>query len=508
MHSEYQVALYIRVSTEEQTEGHSLAAQEALLKNEAKQRGWLVYKVYQDAGISGVREDRKGLNDLLRDAKRGCFQTVLTWAVSRISRKLSYLLSVIEELKRLNIAFYSVSEQFDLTTPVGQFALTMMGAVAQMQREAWMEASRLGMEKRAQAGRWGGGMMLGYKMQPDADDPRGGSKLVIVPEEANTVKKIFALYADGLGYKAIVNTLNKAGRRGKTGRMFTIDTVRGILSNAVYVGKTRFNDQYYDGIHEPIIDLKLWEVVQRTRHNSSKAVKKIISREYLLSGILKCPACGSGMVPTHTTLRRRDGSYNYIHYYVCNRYLNKGSAACKANSVRADKVEQKVMLWLERFLTSPFWLRCITEKIKQVQTAKNNSFQTGKKQAQQGLGDIAKRQGALLRRYEDGLIDKEKFIVGMQQLKGDKERWQEILDKELTATTSEPCWSAEDVKAAFQAFRKVLANADIAQKKQLLRSLLTKIQVSADRNSLTLDLRLIQLATTEDEEVMSAKIAI
>ena len=153
MPKEQQVALYVRVSTEDQVEGHSLAAQEALLRNDAKLRGKLVHKVYQDAGVSGVREDRKGLNELLRDAKKGCFGEVLVWTVSRVSRKLSYLLHIVEELKSLGIAFRSISEQFDITTPMGQFALTMMGAVAQMQRESWMESSHISMEKRAKSGR-------------------------------------------------------------------------------------------------------------------------------------------------------------------------------------------------------------------------------------------------------------------------------------------------------------------------------------------------------------------
>ena len=174
MQKELHVALYVRVSTDDQVDGHSLAAQEAALREDAKRRGKIVYKVYQDAGVSGAREDRSGLNDLLQDGRRGFFGEVLVWTVSRISRKLAHLLKVVEELKALHITFRSLSEQFDITTPIGEFALTMMGAVAQMQRESWMESSHIGMKKRAQSGRWGGGMMLGYRMVPDGQDPRGG----------------------------------------------------------------------------------------------------------------------------------------------------------------------------------------------------------------------------------------------------------------------------------------------------------------------------------------------
>ena len=262
MQKEQQVALYIRVSSEAQVDGYSLEAQEAVLTNDAKQRSKLVYKVYQDAGISGVREDRRGLNELLRDARDGKFGEVLVWTVSRVSRKLSYLLKVVEELKTLGIAFRSLCEQFDITSPMGHFALTMMGAVAQMQRESWMESSRISMEKRVKSGRWSGGMMLGYRMVPDEGDARGGSKLEVVEDEAETVRRIFSMYAAGLGYKAIANRLNTEGLAGKTGKSFSINSVKGILANAVYVGKTRFGDEYFDGIHEPIISEEVWMTVQ------------------------------------------------------------------------------------------------------------------------------------------------------------------------------------------------------------------------------------------------------
>ncbi len=509
MPKEQQVALYVRVSTEDQVEGHSLAAQEALLRNDAKLRGKLVHKVYQDAGVSGVREDRKGLNELLRDAKKGCFGEVLVWTVSRVSRKLSYLLHIVEELKSLGIAFRSISEQFDITTPMGQFALTMMGAVAQMQRESWMESSHISMEKRAKSGRWGGGMMLGYQMVPDEEDPRGGGKLEIVPDEAETVKNIFTMYADGLGYKAIVNRLNAEGKVGKNGSAFTNNTVRGILANAVYVGKTRFGDEYYDGIHEPIISEEIWTVVQNIMNNRSKPVRKKIDREYLLSGVLKCPVCGNGMIPTHTKNRRSDGSYRYNYYYACGAYLNRGSAACKPNSVRADNAEDKVMAWLQEFLTSPFWLRRVAESIRQRYEAIAKPRLDERKQAEERLANIAKSQSELLRRYEDDVLDRESFMAEMQRLKAEKEGWQAELTNSGPVAEVSASWSMDDIRGAFRSFRQVLVQAKADQKRQLIRNLIASIKVNAERQVSELELHLLpSLAAAGEVEAMSMQVAI
>lgn len=506
---EQQVALYVRVSTNDQVDGHSLAGQEAMLRSDAALRGKLVYKVYQDAGISGTRGDRQGLNELLRDAKRGCFGEVLVWTVSRVSRKLSYLLQVVEDLKSWGIAFRSMSEQFDVTTPMGQFALTMMGAVAQMQRESWMESSHIGMEKRAKAGRWGGGMMLGYQMVPDEEDPRGGGKLVIVPAEAETVRDVFSLYMNGLGYKAIVNRLNAQGKIGKNGKAFTSNTVSGILTNAAYIGKTRFGDEYFDGIQEPIISSEVWGTVQEIMKGRSQPVRKTIDREYLLTGVLKCPICGSGMVPTHTKNKRSDGSYRSNHYYACGSYLNRGSAICRPNHIRADQAEDKVLTWLQEFLTSSFWLCRVTEAIRLRYEAITKPRRNERQQAEQQLASIAKRQSELLRHYEDDALGRESFLAEMQQLKAEKERWQAKLTASEPKAEFAATWSIDDVRGAFRAFRQVLVQAKSDQKKQLIRNLIAKIKVNADRQVSEIELKLMpDLAANGEVETMSMQVAI
>lgn len=485
------VVLYVRVSSEEQVDGYSLDAQEAVLRQDAARRNIPVVKVYKDPGASGVREDRKGLNELLRDASRGLFSEVLVWTVSRVSRKLRYLLHVLAELKKLGIAFRSLNEQFDLTTPMGQFAMTMMGAVAQMQRESWMESSRIGMKQRVRSGRWGGGMMLGYRMVPDENDPKRGGKLEIIPAEAELVKEIFTLYADGLGYKAIVNRLNQDGKRGKCGKMFAIASVQGIVNNAIYIGKVHFGPDYYEGVHEPIISQDLWDKVQQRLAQQKKRSKSVFY-EYLLSGVLRCPVCGSGMLPTHVKGKRKDGSFRMNYYYSCGQYLNKGKSACTSRSVRADIAEQAVLDWLFAFLTKPFWIKKVIEAIRQRYDSTVKPREDKRQEAEACMAAIAKKQSELLQSYENDKLSREVFLQKMQRLKLEKETWQEQLNQNdsMDEQPIKACWGENELTLAFRSFRAILQEADAATKRQLIRALIAKVHVGQDRASFSMEWKL------------------
>lgn len=483
MQASNQVALYIRVSSEAQVDGYSLEGQEAVLREDVKKRGKIVFRVYRDEGISGVREDRKGFNALLKDAKNGLFSEVLVWSISRISRKLAYFLKVTDELKTLGIALRSVSERIDINTPMGQFSLTMMAAVAEMQRESWMEASLLGMKKRAKMGRHNGGNMLGYQVVPDHDDPRGGSKLTIIQEEAAIVELIFTLYVQGLGYKAIVNRLNTEGKTTKMGRSFSINGISVILKNPIYAGWVKFHNSLHEGIHEPIISQELWAIVQERLNANTKAAAKIVDHEYLLAAVLRCPECNSTMVPSHAKNRRKNGTFRLNHYYICSAYLNKGRTVCRPNNIRADGVEEEVFIWLDDILNNPFWIKKIARTIKEKNLGESNN-----QKMKARLEDIVLRQKELLVKYENGRICKEDMVVEAQALKLEKEK----LSASLVANDENKeqlKWSEKDIQVAFKQLHIILAKATADKKRKLIRAMVEKVLVNNNRQIAEIELR-------------------
>ena len=142
------VALYLRVSTVDQhpeTQLHDLRAM-------AQQRGFQIVAEYTDR-ISGTKARRPGLDDLLRDARRGRFQVVLVWASDRIARSVRHFLDVLDELSRLNIEFVSFRENIDTGGPLGRAVVIIIGAIAELERNLIIERVRAGMRRARLEGR-------------------------------------------------------------------------------------------------------------------------------------------------------------------------------------------------------------------------------------------------------------------------------------------------------------------------------------------------------------------
>lgn len=227
------VAIYIRVSTEEQAiEGQSAQAQEGILKQYCSAYNMEIYDVYTDLGISGKSlKDREGLKRLIEDCSKKKFDLVLVWKISRLSRNLKDLLYVIDILESNNVYFASCSEKFDTATPVGRMTLQLLGSIAEFERNTIIENVRLGL---AEFARKGGkaSSVLGY------DNIE--KKLSINKKEADIVRLVFSLYIDnGLNYSAIASHLNNIGCKTKRGSKYRSSSISYIINNPVYIGINR-----------------------------------------------------------------------------------------------------------------------------------------------------------------------------------------------------------------------------------------------------------------------------
>jgi DNA invertase Pin-like site-specific DNA recombinase len=175
------VALYARVSTE----GQNPEAQLAALRSHVANRGWEIVEEFVDRGYSGAKERRPALDRMLKAAWAGKFQTVLVWRFDRFARSVKHLITALEQFRHLNINFISLQEQFDTSTPIGQAMFTIIGAMAQLERDIIRERVKAGLDRaRAQ------GIRLG---RPSAEaDP----------------DQIFLLKQQGLSLKEIADQLH------------------------------------------------------------------------------------------------------------------------------------------------------------------------------------------------------------------------------------------------------------------------------------------------------------
>jgi DNA invertase Pin-like site-specific DNA recombinase len=142
-------ALYLRVSTLDQhpeTQVHDL-------RSMASQRQFQIVKEYVDHGISGTRARRPGLDEMMRDARRGRFDIVLVWACDRVARSVKHFLDVLDELNHLNIQFVSFRENIDTSGPLGRAIVVIVGAIAELERSLIVERVKAGMRRARLEGR-------------------------------------------------------------------------------------------------------------------------------------------------------------------------------------------------------------------------------------------------------------------------------------------------------------------------------------------------------------------
>lgn len=485
-------ALYIRVSTDEQVQGYSLEAQKSALYEHCRNTKTGVYKLYVDAGRSGKSiSGRPSLLELLEDARSGHFRQVICLRLNRLSRKLGDLLHMTEHFDKLGVTLHSLTEKLDTATPMGKFALQMLGSVAEHERRQIGQNVRLGMLRRNKLGKWNSGnQVLGYRWVPRPKDKRL-SRVEVVAEEAKLVNRIFEWYASGLGLKAIVNRLNGSGHRTKKGKAFHIVSLRGILTNVNYIGKIAYTDsdiserkKTADGQHDGIVSTELWERVQRQLAERSHPPTKRIKHSFPLSGLLKCPACGSSMIAAHTTRKRKDGSKRIDLYYVCSSYNSRGHTVCRPHHVRADRAEDWLAKQIQQFLSRPAVAEQLTEEINGRREKKLKPLRRKVEEINSQIASLKKRSLRCYELFEDGHIDSRELKTRLDGVQSEIALFKQEQDNLVNIIASSPDQTipSDRVRKVLNHFRPILDQAKPEQRKALFHNLIDKIVLPPNRD--------------------------
>ncbi|WP_353050264.1 recombinase family protein [Bacillus sp. ISL-47] len=201
-----------------------------------------------------------------------------------------------------------------------------------------------------------------------------------------------------------------------------MNAVKEILMNPIYIGKIRFNRRenwsekrrkgvnknpiIVDGEHKPIIPIELWERVQKLYSERSNKPNRIYSGSYPLTGLIKCPMCGGSMVAGRVKKKHKDGSYVIHRYYQCGAWRNKGIAACRSNSVKADAVEQFVF---DKIHLSLFNENILKDLVNNINEKRNSTIKPLEDQMQQIEKEICAydmKKSKWFELYEDSMISK------------------------------------------------------------------------------------------------------
>jgi len=345
-------AAYARVSTDQEEQLTSYEAQVDYYTSYIQGRDdWEFVHVYTDEGITGTNtKKREGFKKMVEDALDGKIDLILTKSVSRFARNTVDSLTTIRQLKEKGVEVYFEKENIWTFDGKGELLLTIMSSLAQEESRSISENCVWGQRKRFADGKVSVpfGRFLGYDRGPDGN-------LVVNPEEAIIVRRIFGMYISGMTPYGIAETLTSEGLPSPGGKEhWNAQTINRMLANEKYKGdallqktftvdfltkKKKKNEgeipQYYvEGNHEAIISPELFEQVQRELARRSKG-KNRHSGVHLFSGKIKCGHCGSwyGSKVWHSNSPYR------TTIWQCNHKFDDKEHPCKTPHLTEDEIK-------------------------------------------------------------------------------------------------------------------------------------------------------------------------
>lgn len=479
-------AIYTRKSTEEglEQEFNSLDAQresaEAYIKSQ-QHEGWTCLPDrYDDGGFTGGNMDRPALRRLMADIETGRVDCVVVYKVDRLSRSLLDFAQLMGKFDKHQIAFVSVTQQFNTTNSMGRLMLNVLLSFAQFEREIISERTRDKIAATRRKGKWCGGLPpLGY----DVID----TKLVLNQTEAEQVRAIFDLYVQHEGLIGVVQELNARGwrtkqwttKRGtsKGGRAYDKNVVYGILRNVTYLGKLKYKSEVHEGEHAAIIGRDVWSRVQSLLQRNGSNGGALIRNRFgaILKGLLYCKSCDCSMSPTHSTKQNKR-----YRYYVCNNATKRGWHTCFSKSIPAHEIERFVLDQIRCIGRDP---AVIAETIHQARTQSTQQIEL--------LGQEQKRLEKELGKYQRSL----QAVAGAEQtpssaakladvqsrIRPIEQRLSELRD-ELQALQRELI-DAADVTTALGQFDTVWQALKVAEQNRLIRLLIERVDYCGEEGT-------------------------
>lgn len=343
------VAIYVRKSTTMGLEQdfNSLDSQTAAIRAyiaAQSAQGWVETAIYSDGGISGATTDRPELKRLMADIKARKIDAVCVYKYDRLSRSTRDFYNLLDFFEKNSVAFVSVSQQLDTSTPVGRMVMGILASFAEFEREMTRERIRDKFQNSLRNGGWiGGSVPFGYRLVD--------KKLVKEDSEAELVPQMFQWFLDTGSTKAVAKKLNDAGAK-RNGRDWRPLSVARALKNIRYIGKCRAENGVFDGQQPALVDPDLFGRVQRRIAELAPAGggpgRTRNASNALLQGRIYCGDC-NGALTLKWSSRRADSTIRY-GYYVCSKSAKLATNTCRVKSVPAALVEGEVEKIIETVL--------------------------------------------------------------------------------------------------------------------------------------------------------------
>lgn len=474
MNKKLKVALYVRVSSQEQaTEGYSIGEQEIRLKKYAEAMNWDIYKVYIDPGYSGGDTNRPALKSMIRDIESGEIDKVVVYKLDRLSRSQLDTLYLIEKIFLANNTdFVSMSENFDTATSFGRAMIGILAVFAQLEREQIKERMTMGKEARAKEGKWNGGTEpIGYDYNI-ADD-------MLYPNEYEQlqIRELRELFLQGVSLRAIETQFKNKGYIHKHGP-WDPKAMRRVLRSKIYLGYLNYKGVWYPAEHEKTLDEDTYNKIIKlldARHEQYKklGIKPGVITTYL-GGLLYCKQCGAKYSKDRQSTRKHDGAL----LYTCNSRNKKVKKMikdpnCKNKRWKLNELDSIVLGEINKLALDPNYFIKNAQKDKINKTEADNKINVLKKE----INKIDEQISRFMDLYGIGKFSIEQVSNKVESLNEQKKH----LEKEIkNLTVSTGALTTEETLTIVESINDILDNGDFNEIRHLIESLIYYIELDND----------------------------
>jgi site-specific DNA recombinase len=405
MNDEKKIAgIYKRVSTlDQKREGFSLGEQEEKLKEFCKFKGYEIYKVYADEGISAKNDKRPAYQEMMRDVKDKKINVIVAFKLDRLTRSVYDIEKLMKFVNDNDCDIDCMADESNTTTSNGRMVMRIMTSVSQNEIEKCSERTKFGMVGAIKAGHIPNKCPLGFK--------RNNKKLVPDPLTKDIVIRVFDLYLEGKSYQTIANIYNEEKVLGKTN--WRDSTINHIITNELYKGdylhgKRTKKPTYYENVVEPIVSKQKWEDCQYQKQRNARHYERTAT--YLFTNKLKCSKCGKFLGGCATT--KKNGTKYY--YYKCEK--------CKTYFSEADIEERLKGFLIELNKQDELINNYYTPFIKSKLDSKQIDYE-------KDIKELDKQLDRIKTAYIKGILKIEDFENEINQIEFNKneinKKWQE-----------------------------------------------------------------------------------
>ncbi len=448
---------------------------------------------FEDPGFSGKNMERPGIKQLVAEIEAGHVDVVVAYKIDRITRHIGDFYQWWQLLERKNVHFVSATQSFDTSTPIGMLMLNMLLSFGQFERELTAERVTHKIAERAKKGKWNGGWVpTGYSRDKET------KALIVEPEEAPLIKRIFKLAAELKSPTEVAKVINQEGVRSKKrtittrdgkdkivgGKRFIGDRIKRIVNNPIYKGVIAHDGKEYPGEHRGLVSAKLWERANKAinteegrEHLASQARNK---HEQILKGILRCGECGNGLTPKPSGKKDKNG--NPYLYYTCNEVSKDGKAStCSLRNLPARPFENFIIDIVGEMGRHPDVIKSALEasnkaKNKSVRKLKSKIAELNRKH-QSVSSELkvcmqAAKKGGSAHLSDEFLAEAEELAKTKHELETEREKLKLEIGFQERVVTDETL-----IAEALQRFREVFDTLTFDDQKELLELVIRSISV-------------------------------